>query len=64
MGLEPLKLKISWYVVDVEQKLIVDEIEGPSDKPWVIRNKAQKSADSYAAKTGHSTVVVKPESYH
>ena len=44
MTLKRLDLKISWYVLDAEKKLIVSEVEGPSDKPWIIRDKAQRIA--------------------
>ncbi len=62
--MKPTPVKMTWYVVDAERMLIVDEMDGPADRPWIVREKAQKSADEYARKSGHSTIVVRPESYH
>lgn len=63
MALKPLKIDATWYIIDTDLRLIVSTADGPADKPWIIREKAQKIAEAYAQKTGHSVVVMRPEAY-
>lgn len=59
-----LDVKVTWYVIDADLKIIADEVTGPARYPGILRDRAEKRAQEYAQKTGHSVVLAKPESYH
>lgn len=64
MAMKPLRVEATWYVIDADLQVIVEGIAGPADRDYIIKAKAQKNADEYARKTGHSVIVVRPVSYH